>query len=190
MLLYWIIDTHSERYSSIDAGQKLAYISDIGAQQLKPLFISGSAITTVTFNLSFLAERLLRHKGRLVPNQSRGERILFYLTIFFAFVGMTGLILLTILDTVQYPTAHDVFLGVFIAGYLLSAIFICWEYQRLGISMVPLETVTNKIYHVYLPTYVLTRSQKTVPTASCASHFGSNLPSYSLSLLLPLPLSV
>lgn len=134
MLLYWIVGIDSRRYPAIDDNMSLAYISDIGAYEMKPLFIAGSVVTTVTFDLSFLAERWLRHKGRLVPNQSLGEKILMGLTIFFALVGTVGLILLSVFDTVRHSTLHNIFLLLFIAGYLLSAVFICWEYQRLGIS--------------------------------------------------------
>lgn len=114
-------------------GQTIAYISDVGAQELKPLFITGSVITTVLFDISFLSDRWLRHKGRLVPNTTIGEKVLSGLTIFCALIGTVGLILLSIFDTARHPKLHDLFLGFFIVGYLLSAIFICWEYQRLGI---------------------------------------------------------
>jgi hypothetical protein len=134
MLLFWIVGTDSERYPAIDANMSLAYISDIGAYEMKPLFIAGSAVTTVTFDLAFLAERFLRHRGRLVPNQSTGEKVLMGLSIFCALVGTAGLILLSVFDTVRYSTVHNICLCLFIGGYLFSAVFICWEYQRLGIS--------------------------------------------------------
>lgn len=116
-------------------GQTIAYISDVAAGTLKPLFITGCVITTVLLDISFTADRWLRHKGRLVPNTTVGEKVLSGLTIFFAIVGTAGLILLSIFDTARYPRLHDVFLLLFIAGYVLSAIFICWEYQRLGFRM-------------------------------------------------------
>lgn len=117
----------------MSASQHIAYISDVGAQELKPLFIAGCVITTVLLDISFLADRWLRHRGRLVPNSTRGEKILSGLTIFWALIGTIGLILLSIFDTARHPRLHDLFLGFFILGYLLSAIFVCWEYQRLGI---------------------------------------------------------
>ncbi|KAJ4388975.1 hypothetical protein N0V93_006437 [Gnomoniopsis smithogilvyi] len=133
LLLHWIIDTHYVRYSSMESNQSIAYISDVGAQKLKPLFITGCVLTTVFLDISFLSDRWLRHRGRLVPNTTRGEKILSGLTIFWALIGTIGLILLSIFDTARHPTLHDLFLGFFIIGYLLSAIFICWEYQRLGV---------------------------------------------------------
>jgi hypothetical protein len=115
--------------------QTIAYISDVGAAELKPLFVAGCIITTIFLDLSFATDRWLRHKGRLVPNTTIGEKVLSGLTIFFALVGTVGLCFLSGFDTAHYPKLHDIFLLLFIAGYLLSAIFICWEYQRLGISM-------------------------------------------------------
>ncbi|KYK54330.1 uncharacterized protein DCS_06287 [Drechmeria coniospora] len=134
MLLYWLIDSHSSVYPSMSPDQTIAYISDVGAQELKPLFIAGSAITTLTLDLSFFSELWLRHNGRLVSNSSTGEKILVLLSIFFAIVGTCGLILLSVFDTLRYPRLHVLFLLLFILGYLFSAIFICWEYQRLGIK--------------------------------------------------------
>jgi hypothetical protein len=132
MLLSWIIDTNSKHYSSMSENQTIAYISDIGASHLKPLFIAGCVVTTVFLDLSFVAERWLRHQGRLVPNTTLSQKILAVLTVVFALVGTAGLILLSVFDTVHHDRLHDMFLILFIGGYLLSAIFTCWEYQRLG----------------------------------------------------------
>lgn len=134
LLLHWIVDTHRVVYASMSGDQTIAYISDVGASNLKPLFVVGCIITTVFLDLSFGSDRLLRHQGRLVPNTSTGEKVLSGLTIFFALVGTIGLGCLSGFDTLRYPRLHDIFLLLFIVGYLLSAIFICWEYQRLGKS--------------------------------------------------------
>ncbi|CAK3850212.1 SFK1-like membrane [Lecanosticta acicola] len=124
----------SPHYSSFHATQHITYISDIGATSWgKPLFITGSAVAVVTFDLAFISERWLRHTGRLTPNYNVSEIILSAFATLFAVVGAAGLILLTIFDTVHYPHVHDAMLVVFIAGYIISAIFICAEYQRLGI---------------------------------------------------------
>ncbi|KAL2146531.1 hypothetical protein VTI28DRAFT_3712 [Corynascus sepedonium] len=132
LLLYWIVHEHRPHYSSMDPAQNIAYISDVGASDLKPLFIVGCVLTTVLLDLSFAADRWLRHRGRLAPNTTTGEKVLSGLTILFAIVGTAGLILLSIFDTVRHPKLHDIFLLLFIAGYVLSAVFICWEYWQLG----------------------------------------------------------
>jgi uncharacterized membrane protein YbhN (UPF0104 family) len=92
-----------------------------------------SVVVVVVFDISFIAERWLRHTGRLAHNTSTAQKVLSFLTILFALVGAAGLILLSIFDTLHYHTLHDIFLVLFIGGYIVSAVFVCWEYQRLGI---------------------------------------------------------
>ncbi|KAF2725688.1 SFK1-like membrane protein [Polychaeton citri CBS 116435] len=123
----------SPRYAWLGNGQRIAYISDIGATGYgKPIFIATSAVMVVTFDIAFIAERWLRHRGRLTRNYNITEKILSIFAIIFAIVGACGLIFLTIFDTKRYPNVHDAMLAVFIAGYVISAVFICAEYQRLG----------------------------------------------------------
>jgi hypothetical protein len=109
------------------------YISDIGATNLKPMFIAMSAVTVVVFDISFIFERYLRHSGRLAANTSTWQKVLSLLTILFSICGAAGLILLSIFDTLHHHKLHDGFLVLFIGGYILTAICCCWEYQRLGI---------------------------------------------------------
>ncbi|KAI9831274.1 MAG: hypothetical protein M1826_003713 [Phylliscum demangeonii] len=123
LLLVWITEGRP-RYPSMEAGQKVAYISDIGASGLKPLFIAGSCVTTIFLDLAFLSERWLRHRGRLARNTSMTQKVLVVLSLVFATVGTCGLILLSIFDTLHHPSLHR---------YIISAIFICAQYQRLGI---------------------------------------------------------
>jgi hypothetical protein len=134
MLIWWAVQTNRILPSMVDDdGQTIAYISDVGAFTLKPLFISMSAVMVVTLNLSFLAERWLRHNGRLVANTSTVQKVLSGLSIVFAMIGGAGIILLSIFDTYRHPHLHDAFLLCFIVGYVISAICLCAEYQRLGI---------------------------------------------------------
>lgn len=132
MLIRWEVVGHPH-YPSMAAEQHIAYISDVGAFGLKPLFITGSVITTVFLDLSFVSERWLRHTGRLARNTYASQKILSVFSIIFAIAGTCGLILLSIFDTYHHPRLHDGFLLLFLAGYVISAIFICAEYQRLGI---------------------------------------------------------
>src|SRR6202012_5695232 len=118
---------------SMDPGQHIAYISDVGAFGLKPLFITGSVITTVFLDLGFMSERWLRHYGRRAPNTSHVQSGLSAISIFFAIAGTFGLIFLSIFDTYHHKHVHDGCLFLFLAGYVISAIFLCAEYQRLGI---------------------------------------------------------
>lgn len=118
---------------TMSQGQRIPYISDIGADYLKAMFIAMSAVTVVSFTLSFLFERWLRHAGRLHQNTSNWQKLYSVCASVAAIIGAAGLILLTIFDCKNHNRLHNIFLAVFIIGYIVSAIFICWEYQRLGI---------------------------------------------------------
>ncbi|TQB69596.1 hypothetical protein MPDQ_001634 [Monascus purpureus] len=120
-------------YSFMDHGQTIAYVSDIGAKGLKPLFITGGAITGVFLTLSFLCERWLRHAGQLAPNKGFFDKACAIVSIFFGIAGALGLILLAVFDTHRHPNKHRGFIIMFLIGYLVSAILICFEYLRLGL---------------------------------------------------------
>ncbi|KAI8657377.1 hypothetical protein NCS57_01115800 [Fusarium keratoplasticum] len=132
LLLEWLVNQHGRRYPTMNEDANIAYISNVGADRLQPLFIVGCVLTSVFLDLAFFSERWLRHNGRLVPNVSLGEKILSILSMVFAIVGTVGLICLSIFKTGKYKVLHNLFLGLFIGGYLISAVFICSEYQRLG----------------------------------------------------------
>ncbi|KAJ7086134.1 Frag1/DRAM/Sfk1 family-domain-containing protein [Mycena belliarum] len=95
----------------------IAYISDVGADFLKPLFIAGCAITAVTFFLSLVVERYLRHSGRLIPTMRRREKVFSILAVLGSVLGGAGLVLLSIFDTRRHPRLHRVFLLLFMLGY-------------------------------------------------------------------------
>ncbi|KAF2108952.1 Frag1/DRAM/Sfk1 family-domain-containing protein [Lophiotrema nucula] len=132
MIVTWSVQGFPQ-YPSMDPNQKIAYISDIGASGLKPLFIAMSIVTVVSFDLVFVFERWLRHTGRLAHNTSVWQKVYSICSIIAAIAGAAGLILLSIFDTRHHHNLHDAFLVLFIGGYIISAIFVCWEYQRLGI---------------------------------------------------------
>ena len=61
MLVTWLAQGRP-KYVSQEGS--IAYISDVGADFLKPLFVAGCAITAVSFFLSLSIGRWLRHEGR------------------------------------------------------------------------------------------------------------------------------
>lgn len=117
-----------------ETSQHIVYISDIGATSWgKPIFIATSAVMVVIFDLVFIIERWQRHKRQLAPNYRTSEKLMSAGAIFWSVVGGAGLILLTIFDTAHHQKVHDALLGVFIAGYVISAICVCIEYALLGL---------------------------------------------------------
>ena len=131
MISYWSA-SGKPHLPSMDPSMTVPHISDVGAFTLKPLFIAGSVVTTVFLDLSFASEQWLRHKGRLARNKTKKEKILTILSICFAIIGTAGLILLSIFDSYRYGNVHNICLGLFMAGYIISAICLCWSYQILG----------------------------------------------------------
>ncbi|GAM89840.1 hypothetical protein ANO11243_078790 [Dothideomycetidae sp. 11243] len=132
LLIHWLVDGRPH-YVSMAPTQTIAYISDVGAETLKPLFIAGSCVTIVCFDAVFILSNWLRQRERLAPHTNKSEKIFNILACVFSVVGGAGLILLSIFDTRRYHHLHDVMLAVFIIGYIVTAIFVCAEYQRLGI---------------------------------------------------------
>ncbi|KAK0109909.1 hypothetical protein ONS95_002580 [Cadophora gregata] len=130
-MIYWQT-TGQPHYSTMDSSQTIPYISDIGAFRLKPLFITGAAITTLCMDLSLISERWLRHRGQLVRNFTQTEKRLSIASIVCGVIGGLGLLFLSIFDTAGYGNVHNICLFVFIAGYIASATCSCWEYQSLG----------------------------------------------------------
>jgi hypothetical protein len=135
--------------------QTIAFVSDIGAFLLKPLFISASAVTTSCITLTLLSERVLRDNGRLVPNYTDREKKLSIASIMCGVIGAAALMLLTIFDTEQYPRAHNVFLSVFLASYVAGAVCGCLEYQSLAMSE----------FHLYCPCQPQNTPKFTSPTS-------------------------
>ncbi|KAJ7911502.1 Frag1/DRAM/Sfk1 [Mycena leptocephala] len=132
MLITWLVQggTSRPRYSS--QAQSIAYISDVGADILKPLFVTGCSITAVTFFLSLVIERYLRHSGRLIPTMRRREKYFSVLAVLGSVVGGAGLILLSVFDTKRHQKLHRGFLLMFMVGVALSAIFTCIEYRWIS----------------------------------------------------------
>ncbi|KAK6334719.1 hypothetical protein TWF718_010166 [Orbilia javanica] len=131
LLITWFA-TGSPLYGGMGRrGQYIPYISNIGADFLKPLFITGSCITAICFVLSLFGARWLRHRGRILPNTSTRQKILSIVSIVGAIIGGLGLILLAIFDTHRYSVLHRIFLAVFCGGVLVSALGTVLEYWGL-----------------------------------------------------------
>lgn len=93
--------------------QSIAFISDIGAQRLKPLFIAGCVITAVFLSASFMSERWLRHSGHLVRNRGKRDKAFAIIAILLSLIGGAALILLSIFDTLRHARIHQILLMAF-----------------------------------------------------------------------------
>ncbi|EJU02018.1 hypothetical protein DACRYDRAFT_107739 [Dacryopinax primogenitus] len=128
-LLGWWLNSGRPKLPSME--ESIAYISDIGATFLKPLFIVGCIITGLGFFATLLVDALLRRAGILERAGRRRVRWISYASIASSAVGAIGLIFLSGFDTLRCPTEHDAFLLVFMVGVIFSAIFTILEYAFL-----------------------------------------------------------
>jgi len=125
MIIVWLAQGQP-KYTSMSPNQRIAYISDIGADVLKPLFVTGSAFTGVFFFCSLLA---MRRNHSLIR---RLERTLDVLSVLAGLMGAVCLLLLAVFDTRRHPSLHRLFLLLFMLGVVFSALFTTIEYRRLG----------------------------------------------------------
>ncbi|KAJ6185205.1 hypothetical protein N7519_006506 [Penicillium mononematosum] len=131
LLSRWAVDG-KPHYTTMSVEATIPYISHIGAEGLKPLFIAGSVVTVVFMDLGLLSERWLRHAGQLARNKGRFDKTCAVGSIFFSIAGALGLILLSIFDTKNHHSLHHGFLAMFIASYVVCAILVCLEYIQIG----------------------------------------------------------
>jgi hypothetical protein len=116
MMITWLAQGQPV-YTSMTGHQTIAYISDIGADMLKPLFVTGGAFTGLFFFLTLLSMR---------PNHAltdTKEKVFDLLAVISGFVGGVCLILLAVFDTKRHSSLHRLFLFLFMLGVVFSAIF-------------------------------------------------------------------
>ena len=125
LLIPWLIQGRP-RLASFDDNQTIAFISDLGAFDLKPLFIAGAFATAALYVASLLANRALQR--RHAPGATCGEHTLTVFALVGSSAGGTAVGLLAIFDNFRFTQTHDRLLVVFIAGNLLSAAALVAEY--------------------------------------------------------------
>ena len=126
LLVPWIVQGRP-RLASFSQEQTIAFISDLGAFNLKPLFIAGAFATTGLYFVTLIADRIVRH--RRYPSATIGEKFLTFITLVGSGLGGTALGLLAIFDDFQFTNTHDRLLVVFILGNLISAGTLVTEYM-------------------------------------------------------------
>ncbi|KAJ5246837.1 hypothetical protein N7468_001820 [Penicillium chermesinum] len=118
MLGHWVT-LGEPRYGRMRPGQTIPFISDIGAGEYKPIFMTGSIVSMFFLNLSFY---------QFLQRKAHGSQACTYLSFIFSIIGSLGLVLLSFFDNLDYLSIHDSLVAVFMTGFLLSAAIICIEY--------------------------------------------------------------
>ncbi|PLB43806.1 hypothetical protein P170DRAFT_430827 [Aspergillus steynii IBT 23096] len=120
MLGYWA-SLGRPVYSYIHKGQTIPYISDVAAQELQPLFVTGCLVSVILLNISLVLILKARSAGpkpsvKLLRWKRAGisHTWFHYLAIFLTAAGSVGLVLLARFDRLQYPDLHREFLTLYV----------------------------------------------------------------------------
>ncbi|EJD48585.1 hypothetical protein AURDEDRAFT_162542 [Auricularia subglabra TFB-10046 SS5] len=107
-------------YVSESPSQRIAFISDVGADILKPLFVLVCCTVALGFFFTLIIDARLRSIAQVPP--SRRTRVCSGIAIAGAFIGGGALIMLSGFDTRAYETVHRAFLFAFVLGVAVSVI--------------------------------------------------------------------
>lgn len=103
--------------------QNPVYISDIGATNLQPLFISCSGFQAIFFVGTLIMGFYLRYKsGKIQPYISKHQPRLAIASIICAAIGQLGIVFVAIFNTKNFHPVHISMVGVFIAFCFLACV--------------------------------------------------------------------
>ncbi|GEQ67683.1 hypothetical protein JCM33374_g1348 [Metschnikowia sp. JCM 33374] len=102
--------------------QNPVYISDIGATNLNPLFISCVAVEMIFFDGTLIADYLLRKQRKLQPYVSDKQPKIAIVSIISGIIAQLGILMVSIFKTSTHQTVHLSMLGVFIGFAFVSCL--------------------------------------------------------------------
>ncbi|PKY04124.1 putative FK506 suppressor Sfk1 [Aspergillus campestris IBT 28561] len=132
MLAYWL-EAGEPVYETMRGSRTFPFISDIGSQEPKPVFVFGSFLTMLFLSLSIILKQWPREKDQIVQRSRYTGPFCTYLSILSSIIGSMALVLSAVFDNNHYRTLHDNTSFIFITSFLLSGIFICADYIQVGI---------------------------------------------------------
>ncbi|KAI5957409.1 hypothetical protein CANMA_004413 [Candida margitis] len=110
--------------------QDPVYLSDIGATNLQPLFISCAGFQAIFFVGTLIAGMFLRKTNRIQPYVSYHQPRLAIASIILSIIGQLGILFVSIFNTKNFHHVHLAMVGVFIAFVFFAC---CCDF---GISFV------------------------------------------------------
>ncbi|CCK71476.1 Frag1/DRAM/Sfk1 family protein KNAG_0H00600 [Huiozyma naganishii CBS 8797] len=131
MLVVWAAQGHPI-YWFMHTDQFPVYISDIGATNLRPLFISCAGWQGIGYVLCIVLEFAQRHWFKMNPWFTIHERNFILAAIVLATIGELGLLFCTIFSTALYPHVHTAMVCIFIVFMFLSICCLTGEYFSMG----------------------------------------------------------
>lgn len=137
LLLYWLAEGRP-RYPN-QSNPYVAYISDIGAFRLQPLFIVGAILSSLTLVGTILAVHLVLYQRHRRKPHTFKERPWPYtkwvsiLACIFALASCPCQICLPVFNNHYYPQSHHLLLSLSLAGTALTALcttIVFWHEMR------------------------------------------------------------
>ena len=123
LFIYWLAQGRP-RYPA-QSNPYVAFISDIGAFVLQPLFISGGTVTAIALLGTVVCVHLVFHREHEFENKAspqRYKKVFSVLACLFQGVSCPCQICLTVFDNKNYPRIHRMLLLGAFAGTALSAV--------------------------------------------------------------------
>ena len=123
LFIYWFAQGRP-RYPA-QSNPYVAFISDIGACALQPLFIAGGTMTAITLLGTIVCVHLVFHREYGLKNRGKPQRykkVFSVLACLFQGVSCPCQICLTVFDNKRYPRIHRMLLLGAFAGTALSAV--------------------------------------------------------------------
>lgn len=127
----------------------VVFISDVGASH-KTFFIIFCCLTAAFYMMTTLAERHLRHKGKIPGSIRKKQTYLDIASVVCAFIGSIALIMLSIFDAFNHSNVHWSMTLIFVVFVALSVLFqvlqiysLSHDYNRLATlkAMAILKTI-------------------------------------------------
>ncbi len=113
ILAEWIAKG-SPHYPEMLPSQVLAYISNAGASDWgRPLFIAGSTITALLFSITFVSEKLMRRRGRLLHTSNRWATGYWTAAAVLTFIAVCAQILFTVFCVREHALVHYTMVAIF-----------------------------------------------------------------------------
>lgn len=131
MLVYWAAQGHPI-YWFMHTDQFPVYISDIGATNLRPLFIACSAWQGIGYVLVIFIEFIQRFLYCMNPWFTYHERNLIFASLLLGLIGQLGLLFCTVWSTALFHRVHIAMVSIFIIFMFLSILCLTIQYLSMG----------------------------------------------------------
>lgn len=122
LLVCWYAQGEPQ-YSWNDEYQSPPYISDLGATNLQPLFISCAGFQAIFFVGTLVMEYFLRRYRKLQPWVSTKQSKFQIISIVCAIIGQLGILFVSIFTTTAFHSVHLLMVAIFIVFSFFTCVF-------------------------------------------------------------------